>query len=87
MEALAPRGGTYCAIPYLPAKVNKHALTLSRAPPCNDATPIDLAALIAIDQPVVRVRYEYADAGEPTLASVMGGFLTRLAAAARQSRT
>ncbi|MCC6557165.1 MAG: GTPase, partial [Polyangiaceae bacterium] len=31
------------------------------------ASPIDLAALIAIDKPVVRARYELADAGEPTL--------------------
>jgi len=39
------------------------------------ATPIDLAALIAIDRPVVRARYEYADAGDPTLGSLMEAFL------------
>ena len=42
------------------------------------ATPIDLAALIAIDKPVVRARYEFADAGEPTLGSVVDAFLARL---------
>ncbi len=39
-------------------------------------TPIDLAALIDVDKPVVRARYEYTDAGLPTLASVVDGFLT-----------
>jgi predicted GTPase len=42
------------------------------------ATPIDLAALIAIKVPVVRARYDYADAGEPTLGSVVDAFLTRI---------
>ncbi len=42
------------------------------------ATPIDLAALIAIDKPVVRARYEFADAGDPTLGSVVDAFLARL---------
>ncbi len=46
------------------------------------ATPIDLAALIAIDKPVIRARYEFADAGEPTLASVVDAFLNRLPAPA-----
>ncbi|MBI4516539.1 MAG: GTPase [Deltaproteobacteria bacterium] len=39
------------------------------------ATPIDLAALIALDKPVVRARYEYADAGEPTLGTIVDDFL------------
>jgi predicted GTPase len=39
------------------------------------ATPLDLAALIAIDKPVVRARYEFADAGEPTLGSLVDAFL------------
>lgn len=38
-------------------------------------TPIDLAALIDLDKPVVRARYDYADAGLPTLASVVDRFL------------
>jgi predicted GTPase len=41
------------------------------------ATPIDLAALIAVDKPVVRARYEYADAGEPMLGSVIDAFLAQ----------
>jgi predicted GTPase len=39
------------------------------------ATPIDLAALIAIDKPVVRARYDFADAGEPTLGQLVDAFL------------
>ena len=41
------------------------------------ATPIDLAALVAPRTPVVRARYEYADAGEPTLGSLVDAFLAR----------
>jgi predicted GTPase len=39
------------------------------------ATPLDLAALIQLRTPVVRARYELADAGPPTLASVVEAFL------------
>ena len=42
------------------------------------ATPIDLAALIAINKPVVRARYEFAEAGEPTLGHVVEAFLAGL---------
>jgi predicted GTPase len=41
------------------------------------ATPIDLAARIHIEPPVVRARYEYTDAGEPTLAALVDAFLAR----------
>jgi len=41
------------------------------------ATPLDLGALIELRTPVVRARYEYADAGSPTLASVVDQFLAR----------
>jgi predicted GTPase len=43
------------------------------------ATPIDLAALIAVNKSVVRARYEFADAGEPTLGSVVDTFLAQAA--------
>jgi len=39
------------------------------------ATPIDLAALIAVNKPIVRARYEFAEAGEPTLGAVVDAFL------------
>jgi len=41
------------------------------------ATPIDLAALVRPRTPVVRARYEYADAGEPTLGAIVDAFLER----------
>ena len=41
------------------------------------ATPCDLPALIAIEQPVVRVRYEFEEAGEPGLGSLVEDFLLR----------
>ena len=41
------------------------------------ATPLDLAALITLEKPVVRARYDFADAGEPTLASLVDAFLAR----------
>ncbi len=39
------------------------------------ATPIDLGALLKIDKPVVRARYDYADAGEPRLSAFVDDFL------------
>lgn len=39
------------------------------------ATPVDLAALIPLNKPVVRVRYEYADAGSPGLGEMVEDFL------------
>ena len=41
------------------------------------ATPLDLAGLVKIDKPILRVRYEHADAGEPTLTGLVGRFLDR----------
>jgi len=41
------------------------------------ATPCDLPALIVIDKPVVLVRYEFAEAGEPGLRALVEGFLLR----------
>ena len=39
------------------------------------ATPCDLAALIRIDAPVVRARYEYADIDAPTVTGIVDRFL------------
>jgi predicted GTPase len=41
------------------------------------ATPCDLGALIAVDMPVVRARYEYAEAEEPGLGGLVAAFLER----------
>jgi predicted GTPase len=39
------------------------------------AAPIDLKRLLRLERPVVRARYDYADAGEPTLGALVEGFL------------
>ena len=39
------------------------------------ATPCDLGSLIEINKPVVRVRYKYAEAGEPGLGTLVEAFL------------
>lgn len=41
-------------------------------------TPIDLAALLAIDTPIVRARYELDEVGEPRLGDLVDAALTRL---------
>jgi predicted GTPase len=48
------------------------------------ATPIDLAALIRVEKPIVRARYEFAEAGEPTLGSIVDGFVERLGSRLRR---
>jgi predicted GTPase len=40
-------------------------------------TPIDLAAVMRLDKPVVRARYEFAEAGEPRLSLLIEEFLAR----------
>jgi predicted GTPase len=42
------------------------------------ATPVDLARLIAVDKPVIRARYEFAEAGAPGLGDVVDDWLARL---------
>jgi predicted GTPase len=39
------------------------------------ASPIDLAARVSVGKPIVRARYEYADAGQPTLGGIVDAFL------------
>ncbi len=39
------------------------------------ATPIDLGARVQSDKPIVRARYDYADAGEPTLGALLDEFV------------
>ena len=51
------------------------------------ATPIDLKARIRIDKPVVRARYEFADAGEPTLGGLVDAFLAKHRIAVRGKAT
>lgn len=41
------------------------------------ATPTDLRRLIRIDQPTVRVQYDVADHGAPTLADILQGVIRK----------
>jgi predicted GTPase len=65
------------ALGYSPAQVEDLRQSI-RATPAElviAATPIDLAALIDIDKPVLRVRYEFAEVETPGLAGIVAGFL------------
>ena len=65
------------AVGYDDAQLEALAETLRRAD-CDavvSASPIDLAARVEVGKPVVRARYEYADAGEPTLDSFVESFV------------
>jgi predicted GTPase len=42
------------------------------------ATPLDLAALLHLEKPVVRARFEFADVGVPTLGTLLDEFLARV---------
>ncbi|MBY0273790.1 GTPase [Candidatus Binatia bacterium] len=49
-------------------------------------TPIDLAALLAIDTPIVRARYDLEEVGEPRLGDLVDAALTRLLPSAKEPR-
>lgn len=42
------------------------------------ATPVDLARLLDVSKKIVRARYEFAEAGEPTLTAIVDRFVDRL---------
>ena len=73
---------------YGEAQIRDLAETIRRTP-CDAvviATPIDLARLVAIEQPTCRARYEYADRGAPTLDDVLAPFIRGAQAKATVSR-
>jgi predicted GTPase len=53
----------------------REAINRSEADVVVAATPIELAALIAVNKSIVRARYEFAESGEPTLGAVVDAFL------------
>ncbi len=69
------------AVGYHPAQLQALADTInaSDAEVVVSATPCDLAALIQIDKPVVRARYEFAEVGTPGLGSLVEAFLQQRA--------
>jgi len=68
------------AIGYSPAELAALAATI-RACPADvviAATPIDLASVISVDKPVIRARYDFAEAGTPSLAETLDRFVAGL---------
>jgi predicted GTPase len=73
------------AVGYGDAQLGALAETMRRAA-CDvvvSASPVDLASRVEVGKPIVRARYDYADAGEPTL----GGFIDALVAKHRRAAT
>lgn len=61
------------AMGYNPTQISELEAVINDCP-CDlvlSATPIDLTAVIAVNKPVVRVRYSYRDNSEPTLEAVV----------------
>ncbi len=70
-------GSVLPAVGYYPAQLDALANTInaSSAEVVVSATPCDLGALVEIDKPIVRARYEFADIGEPALGDLVETFL------------
>ena len=76
--ALHPHiGPVLPAVGYGPEQLEalRRTIALARADVVVAATPIDLAAVIEVDKRVVRAHYEFAETGDPTLASLVDTFL------------
>jgi predicted GTPase len=74
-------GSLLPAMGYSTEQLAELAETIRRTP-CDAvvvATPIDLARLIEIEQPTVRVRYEMVERGELTISDVVREFVARYA--------
>jgi predicted GTPase len=66
-------GGQLPAMGYGDEQIRDLRETINRTP-CDlvlSATPIDLSSLLAINKPILRVRYEYEDYGPPLLKEVL----------------
>lgn len=76
-EAYPHIGRVLPAMGYSPAQLESLAATINRsaAEVVVVGTPMDLAALVPLDKAVVRARYEFAEAGEPTLGTIVDDFV------------
>ncbi|HIK18501.1 MAG TPA: tetraacyldisaccharide 4'-kinase [Leptolyngbyaceae cyanobacterium M33_DOE_097] len=68
------------AMGYSPAQLEGLRQTMNRAEVdvIVSATPIDLAALVDVNKPILRARYEFAEVEEPGLADIVHQFLQRM---------
>jgi predicted GTPase len=55
----------------------QHSIAATPVDVVVSGTPIDLAALIDVPQPIVRARYEFAEAEEPGLGALVDGLIER----------
>jgi predicted GTPase len=64
---------------YSPAQLDALARSIDAAPAdiVVSGTPIDLAALVRLNKPVVRARYEFAEAQTPGLGAEIDRYLVR----------
>ena len=79
-EAYPHIGPVLPAVGYSPAQLAALAATINGA----DAdvvvcgSPVDLGRMVRIDKPIVRARYDFAEAGEPRLSDIVDAFIARL---------
>lgn len=73
-------GAVLPAMGYSPKQLEALRQTINATPAdvVVSATPIDLAALIEVNKPVVRARYEFEDVGTPSLKQYLDEFLATL---------
>jgi predicted GTPase len=74
------------AVGYTAAQLGALERTLNATPAdvVVSATPIDLSRMISVNKPIVRARYEFAEAGEPGLAAAVEAWLDRSGLACRE---
>ncbi len=74
-------GAVLPALGYSPEQLAALQQTINAAPVdlIIAATPIDLGALLSLNKPVVRARYEFAEVDAPGLAGIVADFLARMA--------
>lgn len=79
-------GSVLPAMGYTAQQLHGLAQTINAAPAdvVVSATPIDLAALIPLNKPVIRVRYEFTDMEDPGLAGIVEDYLQRSGLATRE---
>ena len=73
-------GAVLPAVGYHAAQLNalRETINAAEADVVVTATPCDISALIQINKPVVRARYEFAEVGEPGLRSLLEEFLAKV---------
>jgi predicted GTPase len=74
------------AVGYTAAQLDALERTLNATPAdvVVSGTPIDLAQMISVNKPIVRARYEFAEADEPGLATVVEDYLEKSGLACRE---